>query len=576
MAITSASSTAMPLLLGRMVDDVQRGTGEGLSREAVVGTAAWFLGLIALLYLLRESLSVLRRYLVENACTRINRDMSVELVAHLMKVDLAAFGKEKIGALHGRIFRSVDGFMRFLRIGFLDFLPAILTGLFALAAAVIKVPVLGLVMLGVIPVSVFLTVRQLISQKGVRLKLMRACEEIDGAVVEQLGGMEYVRAANTHPREVERLAAATERRRRKEIRHHFQMSLFGCGKALNEGFFHVVVLAVAIYLAAHGTITFGDVLTFSILFLNVMAPLAEVHRVLDEGHEASLRVGDLIEMLNEPVDRSFATVTLREPRLERGRPVILIEGLRVEYTTPDGQQRQALDGVSLTVNHGETIGVAGRSGCGKSTWIKCLLRLVHPREGTFLLGGAPLEAVSRADLARLVGYVGQTPFVFAGTVADNIAYGNGKVTREDIERAARLVNLHEEILLVPGSYDAEVTERGQNLSGGQRQRLALARILLKNAPMLILDEATSALDNISERIVQRSLGLTSADRTTILVAHRLSTLRDADRIVVFDGGRIVEVGTFDELVQRGGVFTELVMSAESGVAEESPQPVSAA
>lgn len=574
MAVISAGSTAMPLLLGKLVDDVQRGVTEHLAPGTIYSAAAWILGMIAVIYLVREGLNILRRYLVENACTRINREMSVKLVAHLMKIDLATFGKEKIGALHGRIFRSVDGFMRFLRIGFLDFFPAILTGAFALLAAIMKEPILGLVMLGVIPISVFLTVRQLISQKGVRLKLMRACEEIDGAVVEQLGGIEYVRVANTHRQEVKRLAHATEKRRAREIRHHFQMSLFGAAKALNEGFFHILVLACAVYFAVNGTISFGDVLTFSFLFLNVMTPLSEVHRVLDEGHEASLRVGDLLEMLAEPLDRSFQTVTLREPRLQPGAPVIAIDDLRVHYTTADGQCRQALDGLTLSIRYGETIGVAGRSGCGKSTWVKCLLRLTHPCSGTVLLGGVPLEAVSREDIARLIGYVGQTPFVFAGTIAENIAYGNEKVSRADIERAAHLANLHDEILLMPGGYDAEVTERGQNLSGGQRQRLAIARILLKNAPILILDEATSALDNISERHVQRSLGLTSADRTTILVAHRLTTLRDADRILVFDDGHLVEVGAFDELVQRGGVFTELVMSAEHGVSE-TPQPAAA-
>ena len=136
-----------------------------------------------------------------------------------------------------------------------------------------------------------------------------------------------------------------------------------------------------------------------------------------------------------------------------------------------------------------------------------------------------------------------------------------------------MAHLHEEILLIPGGYQAAITERGQNLSGGQRQRLALARILLKQPPILILDEATSALDNISEREVQRTLGMTSTDRTTILVAHRLSTLRDADRIFVFDGGRIVEVGNFDHLVAAGGVFTELFRSAENGVTTNaSPEP----
>ena len=227
----------------------------------------------------------------------------------------------------------MDGFVRFLRVGFLDFFPALLTGAFALAAAVGKQPLLGLIMLGVIPTTLFLTIRQLLSQKGVRLELLRRCEEIDGAVVENMSGLEYVRAANTHALEVRRLRRTCERRRAKEIRHHFQMSLYGAAKALNEGFFHVLVLGMAIYLAVNGRVSFGDVLMFSILFLNVMAPLSEVHRVLDEGHEASLRVGDLLEMLGQPVDNSFVVKERREPKLIPGAPVITAENLTVEYLT---------------------------------------------------------------------------------------------------------------------------------------------------------------------------------------------------------------------------------------------------
>jgi ATP-binding cassette subfamily B protein len=580
MAVTSACSTAVALLLGQMVNRVQAGVEAHLDAASLYAIAAWFLGVIALTYVFREALHVVRRYLVENTCTHLNRDMTVKLVHHVMKVDLSALGAERVGALHGRITRSVDGFIRFLRMSFLDFFPAFVTGGFALAAAVGKTPLLGAVMLGVVPLAVYLTVRQLTSQRGVRFKLMRSCEEIDGTVVEHLGGMEYVRAANTHEHEGRRLARACERRRAKEIRHHFQMALFGCAKALNEGFFHVCVLALAIYLAIArpDQVSFGDVLTFSILYLNVMAPLSEIHRVLDEGHEASLRVGDLLALLAEPADPSFHPTDPREPRLLPGAPVLSVENLAVEYATPDGQRKRAVDGISLSIRYGETIGVAGKSGSGKSTWLKVLLRLTHPCQGSVSLGGVPLESVSRADIGRLVGYVPQAPFVFSGTVAENIAYGNGPVSRDDVRRAAETAHLHDEILLMPGGYDADVTERGANLSGGQRQRLAIARILLKQPSILILDEATSALDNISERYVQRSLGLTGMDRTTILVAHRLSTLRDADRIVVFEEGRIAEVGTFDELAQRGGVFTELLLSAEKSSAEgaETAAPAAAA
>ena len=571
MAVTSACNTVMPLLLGRLVD-IKTGPDHPVSDAAMYQAALWILLALVGVYIVREALNVVRRCLVENTCTRLNCNMSVKLVAHLMKGDLAVLNHERVGALHGRILRSVDGFVRFLRVGFLDFLPAILTGAFALIAAVDKQPLLGLIMLGVIPTTLFLTIRQLLSQKGVRLELLRSCEEIDGTVVENMSGLEYVRAADTYPLEVRRLRRTCERRRAKEIRHHVQMSFYGAAKALNEGFFHVLVLGMAIYLAINNRISFGDVVMFSILFLNVMAPLSEVHRILDEGHEASLRVGDLLEMLAQPVDRSFVVKDRRRPQLIPGAPVIMAEGLTVEYAVGDGQHKRGLENVDLNIRYGETIGVAGRSGSGKSTWIKVLLRLTHPCQGHVYLGGAPLECCTREDISRILGYVGQQPFVFSGTIAENISYGNEKATRADIRRAAELANIHDEIMEMPGGYDAEVTERGQNLSGGQRQRLAIARILLRQPPVLILDEATSALDNISERHVQRALGMTSADRTTILVAHRLTTLKDADRIMVFDEGRIVEVGTYDELVQRGGVFTELVLSAEHGFAEEEAGP----
>ena len=167
-----------------------------------------------------------------------------------------------------------------------------------------------------------LTIWQLITQKGIRLDLMRTREVMDGTVVELLSGIDYVRGAPTpHRQEIRRVARTAERQRSKEIRHHFEMSLFGCGKALNEGFFHILVLAFAVYMFVHGQIRFGDIMTFSVLYLNVMCPLNEVHRFIDEAHESSLRVGDLIELLREPVDRSFKPSEPREPRLGVGEPI---------------------------------------------------------------------------------------------------------------------------------------------------------------------------------------------------------------------------------------------------------------
>jgi ATP-binding cassette subfamily B protein len=569
MAIGGVANTALPLLSGRLVDRVSTGVIDGQPRSAILEGAGILLLFVGLLVLVRELLQVIRRYLVENTCTRIERQLSIKVVGQIMQADLSLLMHEKIGTLHGRVFRSVDGFMRLLRLSFLEFLPAIIIGTFAIVTALWKQPLLGLAMLGVIPATLVLTVWQLISQRRVRLQLLRGREELDGTVVEQLGGLDYIRAANTHNQELRRVAKAAESRRKRELGHHVAMSFFGAAKAVVEGLFHVAVLGLAAYLAIEGRISFGDILTFSMLFLSVMAPLNEVHRVIDEGHEASLRVNDLMELLALPLDRSIKTVTHRQPRLDDTAPVVRTEGLCVDYALPTGGTRRALDHTNLEIYEGETVGIAGRSGCGKSTLLKVLLRLLHPQAGQVWLKGVPMEEISRETLARLIGYVGQNPFMFAGSIEENICYGSSKFLPEDVRRAAERAGIHEEIMAMPGGYDAPVAERGQNLSGGQKQRIALARVFLQNPPILILDEATSALDTISERRVQQAIGTASQNRTVIMVAHRLSTFADANRIVVFEHGRIAEMGTYAELMEKQGLFSELVRSAESGAPNDA-------
>src|SRR4051812_17882821 len=227
MSVASAANTAIPLCLGRLVDAVNPESNRRLTPPELIRIAATYLAFIGLAYIVRETFNVLRRYLVENTCTRIDRDMVVRVIGHVLKVELSSLAHEQIGSLHSRITRSVAGLVMFLRMSFLDFVPALLTGAFALAAALAKEPRIALAMVGVVPISVALTMWQLVTQKGVRLGLMRSCEAMDGTVVEQLNGLDYVRAANTHNQEVRRVDIVAERRRGVEIRHHFEMSLFG-------------------------------------------------------------------------------------------------------------------------------------------------------------------------------------------------------------------------------------------------------------------------------------------------------------------------------------------------------------
>jgi ATP-binding cassette subfamily B protein len=547
------------VLLGDFFNKALKLSGD---RAALTDFVTKALALLGGYYILKESLQLLRRWLVTRTTAQIESGMTVRLVGHLLRIDLGAMAAERIGSLHGRISRSVEGFVKFLKVGFADFIPAVATASYALYTGLQQDWRVGLIMLGVVPMSILITIWQVSSQKGVRLELLRAKEGLDGTVVEQLSGLEYIRAANTHPLEVSRVTSAAQARQKREVKHGFAMARFDWLKALNEGLFYIAILGFAIILAARGQIEFGMVLTFSNLYLTIMGPMKDVHRILDEAYDSSMQVSVLLQMLDQPLDQSFNVVTLRPPRLDGSIPLLECQDLVVEYNTPHGKRR-VLDGVTVAINQGQTIGIAGRSGSGKSTWLRAVLRLLHPTSGEVLVGGVPIGVLSREDIGKSIGYVSQVPFVFSGTVRENIGYGCGTVSLEQIQEAARQAHIHEEILQMPQGYDSILNERGGNLSGGQRQRLALARLFLKNPPVLILDEGTSALDNISERRVRAAIDHARHSHTVIMVAHRLTTLNETDCIFVFDQGRVVEQGAFDQLVEKNGVFAELVRSAEA-------------
>jgi ATP-binding cassette, subfamily B, bacterial len=235
---------------------------------------------------------------------------------------------------------------------------------------------------------------------------------------------------------------------------------------------------------------------------------------------------------------------------------LVFDDVRFGYDADD-TSRLALDGVSLKIAAGDTVAFVGSTGSGKSTLTKLLLRLYDTRPGSILLDGVPITDIALQDLRRAIGYVAQDSFLTDGTVAENIAYGMHGATREQIVAAAQAAEAHEFVSALPQGYDTQVGERGLKLSGGQRQRLALARAILKNPPILILDEATSAVDNETEAAIQRSLDRLVVGRTSLIIAHRLSTVRQATCIHVLEQGRIVESGDHAQLLARGGVYASL-------------------
>lgn len=553
LAVSAVLSQLTPLAIGYLTDHVLAGQNASFASVAPILVA------ILVVNIVNELIKVARRLIVEDTATQAEKTARQRAALSLLMAPLSYFRAHMTGNIHGRLNRSLEGTVKLIKLMFMDFAPAVTTGLAAVVTIFTQLPVsVACLVVLVIPVGTFIVLRQIGTQKGIRVELMDTKADMDGAMVELLGGIETIRALDSAQTEGARIEARSEQLRKKEMRHHRAMAFYDCLKFVNEAFFSVLVIGLSVLLASRGAITVGTVLTAYLCFTQLTGPLRELHRILDEFSECVVLANDYFQLSDLPLDFSYQDEGASKAQTPRDNSVTLKD---VRFAYSEKPDQLILNDIVLAIPAGKFIGIAGPSGCGKSSLIKVIDKL-EEAQGEVLLGGVPLDSLSRTVLAENVALVPQTPFLTADTVYHNICYGmKREVSPEEVREAARKANIAADIEQLEGGYQFVLAEGGTNLSGGQRQRIALARIFLKKPRILILDEATSALDNTSEKRIQAEIEKMKEEcGTTVLsIAHRLSTLQNCDEIIVMDKGCIVQRGTYRELERAPGLFRDMAL-----------------
>jgi len=560
--LTATAATLVPPYLTRpLLDDVLIPYQNG--KPVDVDLVAMYLGGLLGAALVAWSLGWLKTYILALVSERIGRDLRTATFEHLLNLSLEYFGGKRTGDLMARIGSETDRINVFISLHLLDFITDVLMiGMTAVILVSIN-PWLALVTLLPLPLIAWMihTVRDKL-RTGFE-KVDRVWAEVTNVLADVIPGIRVVKAFAQESREAERFRDANRHNLALNDRLNKTWSLFSPTVTLLTETGLLVVWGFGIWQVAHDQITVGVLTAFIAYISRFYTRLDSMSRIVSVTQKAAAgakRIFDILDHVSsvpEPVNPvHLADVT--------GRIELRDVGFRYG-------NRGVIRGVSLGIEPGEMIGLVGHSGSGKSTLVNLICRFYDVTEGAIRIDGTDIRSVPVAEFRRHIGLVLQEPFLFFGTIAENIAYGKPDATREEIIAAARAAHAHEFILRLPHGYDSLVGERGQGLSGGERQRISIARALLIDPKILILDEATSSVDTETEKEIQKALDNLVRGRTTIAIAHRLSTLRKADRLVVMDRGRIVEVGPHDDLMAREGHYYRLYQAQARNVDTETAE-----
>lgn len=565
MAVSAVLTQFTPKAIGWLTDDILK------QSEIAFFNIVPVLVLILVVTVVNELLKIARRVMVEDTATKTEKKARGLVLNALLRAPLSYFKENMTGNIHGRLNRCLDGTVKLQKLIFMDFAPAIFNSIAAIIVIITTLPaILAFPMLLVVPIGIAIVFRQIATQRGIRVELLETKAAMDGSIVELLNGIEVIRITDSVAMEGERFDRKSEFLRHKEMKHHVQMAKYDCLKFINEAVFTVLMIGISAYLATKNVISVGAVLTSYLCFTQLLKPLEELHRILDELSESMVLAEDFFRMAELPCDFSYVTEEARaeseatDPETYGADNTVGIHvpnhavEIRQLHFTYD-REHTIIRNINLSVKQGMFLGIAGPSGCGKSSLIKAVCKLEN-YEGNIWVAGKDLKQFSRKELSRMIALVPQSPFLIAGTIYENICYGLENLPdRQQAEAAIQKVCLSEFVGSLPDGMDTFIAEGGGNLSGGQRQRIAIARIFLRKPKILILDEATSALDNTSERLIQSAIEQLIRDErmTVISIAHRLTTLKNADQIIVMDQGEIVQSGSYEELIRQEGIFSDM-------------------
>ena len=547
LVLAKLATVATPVALKYIVDylDQNRGADMLLWIPVVLVVAYGSLRFGATLF------NELRDAVFARVAERAMRRVSLRIFEHLHRRELGFHLDRKTGGLARDIERGTNGISFLLRFTLFNIVPTILE-ILLVAGILLVVFNVGYVLTILVAVVVYVVFSIKITEW--RTKFVREANARDNQsnsrAIDSLLNYETVKYFNNERYEAELYDQDLDDWEKARLKNRLSLATLNAGQALIIGVALIVIMAMAVGEVASGEITLGDFTMINAYLIQLFIPLNALGFVYREIRQALVNVERLFKLLG---DKPAIQDAPNAKPLVVDNGEVRFENIHFAYR-PD---RPILQDVNFTIPAGHTVAVVGASGAGKSTLARLLFRFYEVDQGAIRIDGQDIRTVTQDSLRSAIGVVPQDTVLFNDTLYRNLAYGRPEATEEEVYRAARMAHLEDFIHSLPEGYETKVGERGLKLSGGEKQRVAIARVILKNPPLLILDEATSSLDSLSEQAILGALKEVSQQRTTLVIAHRLSTIRDANTILVMDGGRIVESGSHNDLLARGGHYAQL-------------------